>query len=682
MYRDKTQLRKDGHRTLESGMNSGRDPVLLTQTECAFASNVTFRNGFPTNRQKFIQVQLADGTATTVSTTGNLNSTTTIANIPSTSGLATGMIVTGTGIPSNTRIKSITDASHVVISQAATATATGVALTFASLGSLAGFQNGNFQGAAIYDIDDFEQHIMVMVGGTLYQLDVDGGITVNAIFNDGLSASNAPQVWMCQADTYFVIQDGKSIPIIMNGIGNINTRRAVPPEVPVATAMAYGQGRLFAAQGRQVIAGDILGGPTTVISFTENTYLSEAAFFGVPLNSGNVIGLIFIEQGDTQTGQGELLMFARHACYSIQASVPREATQTQPGWQGTPGMQKVALTNIGGTGWRNLVTVNQDVFFRSKDGWRTFRTARNEAYGWGGAPISNEMLRVLYTDSLQLLDYASSCIFKNRVFLTCTPSPYPSNISGGGAVFHSLCVMDLQVISSVVNRSNLAYEFSPYFSQRGSPAYDGIWQPPNGLEILQIVQGEFARQERMFVFCYNPTSKQTEIWELADYLVFDSQTVPVTSQIETKTYDFKLPDTLKELRRCELYFTATEASIDVTVEFRSDGYPNWVLWGQCTLPGHSIPCNLDPSLCQNPGCITEGYWFQRKMPTPPNTCDPNTGKLIRVGFHFQLRITWVGPATLLMVMLHAEELIEDPNGNCCGIGGTITQGVSLPPWQQ
>jgi hypothetical protein len=607
MYKDKTQLRKDGHRTLESGMNSGRNPVLLTQTECAFASNVSFRNGFPTNRQKWMPVPLKDG-----------------------GGLGSG---------------------------------------------LAGFQTSNFQGAAVYDISDYAQHIMVMAGGTLYQLDAAGSITVTGTFNDGASNASAPQCWFAQPDVYFVIQDGTSTPIVMQGLGT--ARRATTTEVPVGQAMAYGQGRLWMAQGRQVVAGDILGGPTSVISFTENTYISEAAFFGVPLNCGNVVGLIFMEQGDTQTGQGELLLFARKAAFSIQASVPRAATQTQPGWQGTPGMQKVALTNVGGTGWRNLLAVNQDIFFRSKDGWRTFRTARNEAYGWGGAPISNEMHRILYTDSLQLLDYASSCIFKNRVFLTCTPSPYPKNLTGGGAIFSQLCVLDLQVISSVINRSNLAYEFSPYFSQRGSPAYDGVWNPPSGLEILQVLQTEIAREERLLAFMYNTSTQKTEIWELVDYLAFDNQTVPVVSQIETKTYDFKLPDALKELRRGELYFTSTQASIDLTVEFRSDGYPNWVNWGSCTLPGHQQPCNLDVAACQSPGCPVEGYWFQWRLPTPPNTCDPNTNKLIRVGFHFQLRITWSGPATLLMVMVHAEELVEDPNGGCCGVpSGAINYGVT------
>jgi hypothetical protein len=590
-------------------MDSGRAPVLLSQTECSFSSNITFRGGFPTNRQSFMPVVLTDGGA---------------------SG----------GAPSG----------------------------------LASFQNGLYQGSYIYDISDTEQHIMSMVSGTLYQLNVSGGIKVTGVWNDGISNPNASQCWFCQPDIYFVVQDGTSTPIVMQGLATI--RRAGTTEVPVGTAMAYGQGRLWLAQGRSVVAGDLLGGPTSVISFTEQTYLGEALYFGVPLSSGNVIGLIFVEQGDTATGQGELVMFARRAAYSIQASVPRQATQTQPGWQGTPGMQRISLTNIGGTGWRNLLNVNQDVFFRSKDGWRTLRTARNEQYGWGGTPISHEVTRVLYTDSLALLDYASSVLFKNRVFLTATPSPY-KNI---GASFANLVVLDLDIISSVINKSNLAYEFSPYFNQRGSPAYDGVWNPPNNLQILQVIQGEFNRIERCFAFCLNPATQKTEIWELRDDQLYDNQTMPIVSQIETKAYDFKLPDTLKELRRGELYFFSVLAQISVTVEFRSDGYQAWTLWNTMTLPGQGtstgsgtppanlchIPACSVPGYCAQPGQPppSGGYWFQHKLSTPPEACDPIVGKMLRKGYHFQLRITWSGPAALLMVMLHAEELVEDPNGGC------------------
>jgi hypothetical protein len=591
MYKDKTQLRKDGHRTLESGMNSGRNPLLLTPQECAFASNVSFRGGFPTHRQKFFQVPLKDG--------GNA----------------------GVGV----------------------------------------FQNGNFQGAAIYDVDDGVEYIMVMVGGELLQFDptVSGPMPVTALWNDGLNAPNKPQAWFCQSDIYFIVQDGSATPLILQGIKQI--RRAGASEIPVGTAMAYGQGRTWLAQGRQVVASDLLGGPTSVVSFTEQTYIGEAAFFGVPLTSGNIVGLIFIEQGDTSTGQGELLMFARNACYSIQAGVPRAATQTQPGWQGTPKMQSVAITNTGCTGWRNLLNVNMDVFFRSKDGWRTFRTARNEQYGWGAAPISHEVDRILPLDSLPLLDYASSAVFRNRVFLTTEPLPYRNT---GSASFGGLIALDLNVISSVINKSNLAYEFSPYFSQRGSPAYDGFWTPPAHLRILQILAGTFSHLERCFVFCLNQSTNQTELWELLDDEPFDNVTIPVTCQIETRAFDCKLPDALKTLRMGELYFTALQATLQVTVEYRSDGYPAWTLWNTMTLVGHQSPCNVDTAVCQVPGCVQEGYWFQHRLSTPNGACDPNTNKLLKNGFFFQFRITWTGPATLLMFMIHCEELVETPQGGC------------------
>jgi hypothetical protein len=588
MFKDQTELRKDGQKTLESGMNSGRDPTLLSAQECAWADNVTFRGGYPSNRQQFVQVQLTDG------------------------------------------------------------------------GNLALFLSGLYQGSAIYDIDDGSEYIVSMVAGALFEISITGqGMSIKESWNDGLSKATAPQCWFCQADVYMVIQDGSSTPLIMQGLQTI--RRAGTTEVPVGQSMAYGQGRLWLAQGRTFVAGDILGGPTSVISFTEQTYLAEAAFFGVPLAAGNIVGMIFSEIGDTATGQGELIVMARNAAYSVNTTVPRQAVaNVTPGWQGTPGMQRVTLTNIGGTGWRNLLNVNSDVFFRSRDGWRTYRTARNEQYGWGGTPISREMNRVLSNDSLGLLDYASSALFKNRVILTAEPLPYRS----AGASFGSFVVLDLDVISSVINKANLAYMFSPYFTQRGSPAYDGRWALPNNLRVLQVISGLFAHVERCFIFAYNTATNQTEVWEMVDGQVTDQGNQLISSQIETKAFDFKLPDAFKMLRRGDLYFTSVLATTTVTVEYRSDGYPFWILWSTMTLKGTQIPCNLDTAACQQPGCPTPQYWFQKKLPTPNPDCDTNTGKLIRNGFYFQFRITWQGPATLLMFILHCEELVEDPNGGC------------------
>ena len=60
---------------------------------------------------------------------GDTHSNTTVDNIASTAGMYPGQAITGSGIPANTRIASITSATAIVITAAATATAAGVALT-------------------------------------------------------------------------------------------------------------------------------------------------------------------------------------------------------------------------------------------------------------------------------------------------------------------------------------------------------------------------------------------------------------------------------------------------------------------------------------------------------------------------------------------------------------------------
>lgn len=63
-------------------------------------------------------------------TTGNLNSSTTLDNLASTTNLAVGWKVEGTGIPANTSVASIASSVSVVLSQAATITSTSQAVSF------------------------------------------------------------------------------------------------------------------------------------------------------------------------------------------------------------------------------------------------------------------------------------------------------------------------------------------------------------------------------------------------------------------------------------------------------------------------------------------------------------------------------------------------------------------------
>lgn len=61
--------------------------------------------------------------------TGDTHSNTVVDNIASTTGMYVGQLIAGSGIPANTRIATITSATAITITNAATATASGVALT-------------------------------------------------------------------------------------------------------------------------------------------------------------------------------------------------------------------------------------------------------------------------------------------------------------------------------------------------------------------------------------------------------------------------------------------------------------------------------------------------------------------------------------------------------------------------
>lgn len=70
-------------------------------------------------------------TSSAVSLTGATTSgSATVGSLSSTSSLAVGMAVSGTGIPSGTKIASITNGTTIVLTANATSTGTGVSLTF------------------------------------------------------------------------------------------------------------------------------------------------------------------------------------------------------------------------------------------------------------------------------------------------------------------------------------------------------------------------------------------------------------------------------------------------------------------------------------------------------------------------------------------------------------------------
>ena len=80
-----------------------------------------------TSTSKAIDIENTD---TVYSITGNTTTgSASVTSIASTTGLAAGMLVTGSGIPANTKVSSVTSGTAIVLTANATATATGVSLT-------------------------------------------------------------------------------------------------------------------------------------------------------------------------------------------------------------------------------------------------------------------------------------------------------------------------------------------------------------------------------------------------------------------------------------------------------------------------------------------------------------------------------------------------------------------------
>jgi hypothetical protein len=336
------------------------------------------------------------------------------------------------------------------------------------------------QGIGFYEDHGSRGYLMVAAGGMTFRLDVTSSvvgvedITVPTDPNSDVM----PKVYMQQADGYMIFQDGVSLPQIFDGS---ISRRSGTDEVPLGTGpMAFGMGRLWVAQGEEYVAGDIIGGPTGVLKFTENDYLNEGGTFRVPLNGGWITAMQFTASLTTATGQGELMVATASNVFST--VVPTDRTT----WKNTADpIQRVVQIENGCVSQESAVLVNGDVFMRSRDGIRSVIQAFRDFSQYGNVPISRELQDVLGSDDESLLQYSSAVLFDNRLLTTC--GSHPRRSRAGGAYFDNLAALDFDLITTM--------------AEKAAPAWDGIW---TGYRFLKLTKGRFQKKERAFTVVEDP----------------------------------------------------------------------------------------------------------------------------------------------------------------------------------
>lgn len=493
---------------------------------------------------------------------------------------------------------------------------------------------GQVQGIGFFSAQ--EGMFIVSIWGQLWRILVIGNrVSVDPIPLDFVNSPIIRQVFMCETVGSFLVQDGQSDCIIYDGSV---TRRADPliPEVPRGTRMAFGDGRLAVAQGKNVKVGDIIQNVfQSELKFTETTYLSGGGSF---LFRTEVTGLAFLSVNNTATGYGSLMVFGKKYANSLSLQVTSREL-----WDQMPGFGNVVLPKIGAVSHDSIVAMNQDLYLRDVNGqiW-SIRSAAYDAESPGNAPLSREIARVVDFETDTLLPDSGGIFFNNRLLYLA--SPFYNRF--GATSFKYLISLDASPLATIRGKS--------------PPAYEGITE---GLNFVKLFQGSPAGVDRSFTISTDDDG-ENRLWELVSDAKYDSAflsngstnsvstQVPIQTYYESRRFDWGSPGTLKQLQRLDIWPADLRGPTTITAWWRADNRSQWQLW---------YTISVDAQMTNNPGQWVDLESQERgrvKSFTCPDSEDVIDQKRTDVGFGFQVRIAWTGYLLLDRIKLWARPLPE------------------------
>lgn len=544
-----------------------------------------------------------------------------------------------------------------------------------------------YQGGWLYNpIGDSNPHLMLSISGNIYRVRVDTNnsvqnlTTLQPVDFRGKQIANPPlepQAYFTQSQEFMVIQAGDfgkpGAPIFVapNGKAYVGTNPlfydgvqiwrskgifTVAPsnpnnmnELPPATTMTDYQGHIWYATDNIFTAGDIVGDQASgtaayiyrdaVLKVSENPLALGGDGFALPTNARTIRAMRSPIELDATFGQGNMMIGTRNSIYRIQVPTNRAAwiaatANNQP-------LLTLAQQKFGFLGDRALVSHNSDIFYKSMDGTRSFALALRYFNEWGNVPISRNVDRLEQFNDRSLMKYSSGIEMDNRIIFT--ELPYQSPV---GPAFTALSVLDLDLISTI--------------QEKRAPAWDGAWQ---GLDILQLFEGDFGGLQRAFAVVYARKDSTIQIWEISNSNRFENNDNRVMWVAEFPSYNWQRDNELKTLEGGDIFIDRLFGQVVIRVEYRIDSDPCWRLW-------HVFEQCAARSSCedtQNPACypaqeIPYGEQFRSSLtlPAPTIGCETMTGRPANVGYQFQVRLIITGFCRIRGILLHAIPTMKTP----------------------
>ena len=663
MPQDDPLVSKVGFGTLQGGMDFGTDASLIGPDQCSFASNMTMRDDLAHTRAPWLSIPL--DTAVRGRFQGAL-----VYETIQQQGIvfsANGHLYYITLNPNGAaNVKDVTPILSITVT--ADFTVPGIGLTvMVSVSSEGPFTIGQVLviDSGTYTVTNkFANALLLTYGGGAANATVTAGAPIlsggNQVTEVRANPADLLFVHLFQAEIYVVAFAEQQKPVFFDGA---QARQATIGEIPSSVLGVYAWGRIwFALPDRRTFgAGDIvygpsgtpqLGGVDAILKVSENDFLNEGGFFAVPNNAGPITAMLPLATIDTALGIGPILVGTTNSVVSVNAPVDRTT------WKNlTYPIQTVSLLDYGPLGPRSTVPVNNDMWFRSIDGVRSFIVARRDTTAPGNTPLSHEVSPILNNDTEPLLFYGSAVLFDNRLLMTAAPS-----LTSGGITHDGLVAINFDSLSTMRGKQ--------------PPIWEG---PLSGLKILQVLRGRIAGTERAFIFALNAAADDLiELWEIlpdSDGGYYDTYKsisglnstlvrTPIKTVLESRRINY---DRLVALRGAELFIDEIVDDIVVIVSFRPDEFPTWTQWVRIPLCATTTQCTL-PTVGQFSCTIwkpnARGYAARILLTEPPESCNTLSSMQLNKGYEFAFRFDGTGHWRLRKFRPFARIIPDDQNAEC------------------
>lgn len=519
-------------------------------------------------------------------------------------------------------------------------------------------------GAFGYDGVRSQPHIILAVNGNVIKLRLIGMNAFASFLYKGWG-ENLRHTFFAQAESAIFIQNLRDKPLFWDGQSDlaeeINSSFLAPDgtvvnPMPIGGPMVYAHSRMFVTDENNIVwvsdplyARGLVNSERNLSNFTENTYPVSGGGLTAPGDYGPITGITVIPKNPEINGHGPVLVLAKKGLWSIDPTVaPRSE------WVNRTDLTQIVLSGRGNASPHSVVTINNDVWFRSTDGTiASLRFDLSENNEWGNKALSREIQIYLNNDSPSLLQYCYGIKGNNRaIFTTGIRNGFKDSI---GAARYS--------------EGMVSVDFDPGSTVKSSHKYgwDGVW---TGLNVVAAFNIEENFEDRA-IFTSHDNDGNIRFYELLE----NSTSNDISDGIEKPIHSFytvdrsfsqlnaKAVEYLKRIEQLEVRYDLAYGETYLEGYFRPELYPCWTkLLNKRKL---SCLCPQDQINCGNIPKPSHGK--QRGSDVPKDIFDGKTLSTLLESETFEILISITGRVRIKKAVVSAivkTKSFESSNNIC------------------